>query len=94
LGTEHGADVPEFYGGPGADFQGTDALVNFVNTLDPNTIAGNSGLSTLIQWPKYSANANAPPLLTFLDPSLLVITNDTYRAAGMQALASLFNFYV
>ncbi|KAF8527688.1 carotenoid ester lipase precursor [Gautieria morchelliformis] len=94
LGVEHGSDVPEFYGGPGADFQGTDALVNFVNTLDPNTGAVNGGLSTLIPWPKYSTDADAPPMLTFLDPGVLAVTNDTYRAAGMQAFAALFSCYV
>jgi acetylcholinesterase len=93
LGSFHGSDLAEFYGSATLpDFQGTDALVNFANNLNPNvgsgTVIGN--LSTLIPWPKYSTyNASGPPLLTFLDPNLLAITPDTYRAAGMVALTNL-----
>jgi acetylcholinesterase len=93
LGSAHSTDVPEFYGGgllP--DFQGTDALINFANNLDPNFgITGQ--FSTLIHWPKYSTNTGGPPLLTFSDPNVLSITSDTYRAAGMEALANLFPSY-
>ncbi|KAF8581752.1 sterol esterase [Ramaria rubella] len=93
MGAEHSNDLPEFFGGPGSDFQGTDALVNFVTNLDPNTPSTNSGLSTLIEWPKYSSNTSAPPLLTFVDPSSLELSPDTYRAEGFEAFSALFSFY-
>ncbi|GJJ10014.1 hypothetical protein Clacol_004240 [Clathrus columnatus] len=93
LGSAHGHEVPEFYGMEGGDNQGTDAIINFVNTFNPNTVTGNSGISSLISWPQYGTDLSAPPLLTFTDPNGLSITTDTYRAAGMQAFMNLFSFY-
>lgn len=93
LGSAHGTDVPEFYGSPDGDNQGTDAIVNFVNNLDPNTVGNNSKISSLISWPKYGSNPLQPPLLTFTDPNELEITADTYRSEGIGYLATLFPHY-
>lgn len=90
LGSSHGSDIPEFYGsGPNADFQGTDALVNFANNLNPNRVPGKDHNSTLIPWPMWKTNPEAPPLLTFSDPNQLSITPDTFRVEGMQTLIKL-----
>ncbi|GJJ10003.1 hypothetical protein Clacol_004229 [Clathrus columnatus] len=93
LGSAHGHEVPEFYGMEGSDNQGSDAIINFVNTFNPNTVTGNSGISSLISWPQYGTDLIAPPLLTFTDPDGLSITTDTYRVAGMQTFMNLFSFY-
>jgi len=91
LGAFHGSDIPEFYGAPTVgvpDFQGTDALVNFANTGNPNTGA-KVNISTLIFWPSYSTSVAAPPMLTFLDPNVLTVTTDTFRVIPIQAITDL-----
>jgi acetylcholinesterase len=94
LGAFHSSDIPEFYAsGVAPDFQGTDALVNFANNLDPNNTPGENTISTLIPWPMWNTNAAFPPLLTFSDPNVLSVTPDTYRAEGMQALTNLSKLF-
>ncbi|KAF8479383.1 carotenoid ester lipase precursor [Gautieria morchelliformis] len=94
LGAFHGSDLPEFYAsGVAPDFQGTDALVNFANNLNPNNVAGKNEISTLIPWPMWNTSATSPPLLTFSDANVLSITPDTFRAEGMQALTKLSRLF-
>ncbi|GJJ08501.1 hypothetical protein Clacol_002719 [Clathrus columnatus] len=89
LGSFHESDLAEFYSSSSTpDFQGTDALVNFANTGNPNNGA-TKNISTLIYWPMYSTNLEKPPLLTFLDPHGLAITEDTFRFEPIQALIKL-----
>ena len=77
LGTAHGTDILNVYGG--GDM--TDYLVNFVNNLDPN---GKTGIA----WPKYTLES--PPLLTFLDGlTPLTITNAHYRVDGFNLITKL-----
>ena len=77
LGTAHGTDILNVYGG--GDM--TDYLVNFVNNLDPN---GKTGIA----WPKYTLDS--PQLLTFLDGlTPLTITNDDYRVDGFNLITKL-----
>ncbi|TDL14968.1 carotenoid ester lipase precursor [Rickenella mellea] len=90
LGSFHSSDLAEFYGsGLGQDFIGTDALINFVNTLNPN---GNNRISAVsnINWKTYGSSATAPPMLEFIDPAPLVqMTTDTYRASAIQQVITL-----
>jgi carboxylesterase type B len=90
FGASHGSDVPEFYGtGASPDFIGTDAIVNFVHTANPNT-KNPASLLSKIDWQPWSSSATNPPLLTFLDPAPNVtITFDTYRADAMQLLIKI-----
>lgn len=89
LGSFHGSDLVEFYSSSSTpDFQGTDALVNFANTGNPNEGAKNN-ISSLIFWPMYSSNVNEPPLLTFSDPNVLSITTDTFRIEPINAMIDL-----
>ncbi|KAI0060995.1 carotenoid ester lipase precursor [Artomyces pyxidatus] len=77
VGSYHGTDLQYIYGGGDLG----DYLIRFVSTLNPN---GNTG----IPWPRYTTSS--PQLLTLLDGSTpLVITNDTYRAAGFNYLTQL-----
>ncbi|KAI0059490.1 carotenoid ester lipase precursor [Artomyces pyxidatus] len=77
LGSAHGTDLLDIYG-PGIL---TDYLIRFATTLDPN---GDTG----IFWPHYTVET--PKLLTLWDGATPVnITNDTYRAKGMQFLTEL-----
>lgn len=59
----------------------TDYLIRFVANLDP------SG-GTNIPWPTYTTQS--PNMMTFWDnPSLLNVTQDTYRAEAMTYLTSV-----
>ncbi|KAJ7791515.1 Alpha/Beta hydrolase protein [Mycena olivaceomarginata] len=56
-------------------------LINFATNLNPNG-------KTVPNWPAYTTAT--PNMMTFLDgPFLTTITQDTYRAAGMQFLTNL-----
>ncbi|TFK32450.1 sterol esterase [Crucibulum laeve] len=93
LGSFHGSDITEFYGsGVLPDFIATDALVNFVNTLNPTTPSNPISLLSAsgLKWNEWGSSATAPPMLTFLDPSpLLAITTDTFRADALDLLTSI-----
>ncbi|KAJ6554984.1 carotenoid ester lipase precursor [Mycena vulgaris] len=74
LGSFHATDILNVY----FDGELTDYLVNFATNLNPN---GN----TVPNWPAYTTAT--PNMMTFLDGLIpTTITQDTYRAAGMQFL--------
>jgi carboxylesterase type B len=59
----------------------TDYLINFATNLNPNG-------RTVPNWPAYTTAA--PNMMTFLDGLFpTTISQDTYRAAGMQFLTNL-----
>ncbi|TDL16440.1 sterol esterase [Rickenella mellea] len=93
LGAYHGSDVPEFDGTITTDFIGTDALINFVNHLDPNApkqIKRNISLLENINWPQWITSTTSPPLFTFLDPAPSVaITPDTFREGPINLLVDI-----
>ncbi|KAJ7366220.1 carotenoid ester lipase precursor [Mycena albidolilacea] len=77
LGSFHATDILNVY----FDGELTDYLINFATNLNPNG-------KTVPNWPAYTT-AN-PNLMTFLDGIFpTTITQDTYRAAGMQFLTNL-----
>ncbi|KAJ7124165.1 carotenoid ester lipase precursor [Mycena epipterygia] len=77
LGSFHGSDILNVYGGG----ELTDYLINFATSLNPN---GN----TVPNWPAYTSAT--PNVMTFLDGLIpTMITQDTYREAGMQFLTNL-----
>ncbi|PAV18601.1 sterol esterase from carbohydrate esterase family CE10 [Pyrrhoderma noxium] len=89
IGTSHGSDIPYFYGANTTDFLGTDAIINFANTLNPMlpenpiSLLTSSGLT----WDCYGSSVDSPPLLTFIDPAPeATITSDTYRNDGIGLL--------
>ncbi|TDL19967.1 carotenoid ester lipase precursor [Rickenella mellea] len=78
LGASHASDLPQFF--VAGELQ--DYLIHFVTGLDPN-----HG-SALPHWPQYSLNNTA--LLTLWDTAPKVnVTQDTFRAAGIDALTAL-----
>ncbi|KAF8987039.1 hypothetical protein BDQ17DRAFT_1415031 [Cyathus striatus] len=92
LGAFHTSDLAEFYGsGTGADFIATDALINFVNVLDPNSRTHNNiSLLSTTYWPLYSSSREAPPMFTFTDPTpAFNITTDTFRQGALQVLTDI-----
>ncbi|KAI9457440.1 carotenoid ester lipase precursor [Lactarius psammicola] len=78
LGSVHGSDVPNIYG-PG---ELTDYLIHFATNLDPN-----HGSSP--QWPQYTTSSRK--LLTLVNSQVanITITQDTYRADGIEFITEL-----
>ncbi|KAI9454047.1 carotenoid ester lipase precursor [Lactarius psammicola] len=78
LGSFHGSDLSNIYGG--GDL--TDYLIHFATNLDPN-----GGLSP--QWPRYTTSSRQ--LMTLVDSQVTnrTITLDTYRVEGMEFLTKL-----
>ncbi|KAH0586052.1 hypothetical protein H2248_007327 [Termitomyces sp. 'cryptogamus'] len=77
LGSFHGSDILNVYGGGGM----ADYLIRFAVNLNPNDGSG-------LQWPQY--DLKDPQLLTFIDGLIPVtITSDTYRQEAMNALTNL-----
>ncbi|KAJ7583467.1 carotenoid ester lipase precursor [Mycena floridula] len=77
LGSFHGSDINIWLATDPDQLVGADAIIHFVNTLDPN------GKDEVV-WPQWSASS--PNLLTFSDPSNVSITADTFRADAMNLL--------
>ncbi|KAJ7914280.1 alpha beta-hydrolase [Mycena leptocephala] len=77
LGSFHASDILNVY----FDGELTDYLINFATNLNPNG-------RTVPNWPAYTTAA--PNMMTFLDGLFpTTISQDTYRAAGMQFLTNL-----
>ncbi|KAF7791423.1 hypothetical protein EIP86_002439 [Pleurotus ostreatoroseus] len=76
VGSIHGSDLV------GNSTVQIDAMINFVNNLDPNG-------PTVPQWPQYTTAS--PSLLTvYDDPTPINITLDNFRADGIALLQQLF----
>ena len=66
------------------------SLVYFARNCDPNPPFDSISLLRNTNWPKWSSDAENPPLLSFFDPAPLVnITVDTYRSEAIQLLIQL-----
>ncbi|KAJ7116116.1 sterol esterase [Mycena crocata] len=96
LGAQHVAELPMFLATDTTvptDHVAVNALINFVNTLNPNHPAphSNSKNNSSVFWPKYQTpSADGPSsLLTFSDPLTATITGDTFRANGIQYISEL-----
>ncbi|KAN0094638.1 Alpha/Beta hydrolase fold [Tylopilus felleus] len=94
IGSFHESDLQEYYDLTGStDWVGTDALVNFAYTLDPNVptdgypAGAAPSLLSNICWPQYELSSLQ--LLTFEDPNVLTFTQDTYRTEAMEFLDKL-----
>ncbi|KAJ6482674.1 carotenoid ester lipase precursor [Mycena sanguinolenta] len=90
LGAFHTSDMPLWFPTNATDPEesvAVDALINFINTLDPNVSAAPQALHPAIFWPKYQANSME--LLTFSDPAVINVTVDDFRVQEIQFLISL-----
>ncbi|KAJ7599914.1 carotenoid ester lipase precursor [Mycena floridula] len=77
LGSAHGTDIINVYGG--GDLE--DSLIHFATNLDPN--------GPLSLWPQYTTGS--PNIMTLNDNALFpeTINQDTYRGAAMQFLINV-----
>ncbi|KAJ6489015.1 sterol esterase [Mycena sanguinolenta] len=89
LGAAHGSDVPLWFPpsiSNSTDFVPVDALINFINTLDPNRSFGSQNTSAVF-WPKWNELLDgAPSLLTLSDPDVVSITPENFRVDAIQFL--------
>ncbi|KAF8998244.1 Alpha/Beta hydrolase protein [Cyathus striatus] len=89
LGSFHSSDLDEFYGLV-PDFIAIDALINFVNTMDPNSPKHSNSLLSSIHWPLYGSSSKTPQLFTFSDPVPSVsITQDDFRVSEIQLVTEI-----
>ncbi|KAJ7640552.1 carotenoid ester lipase precursor [Mycena rosella] len=89
FGTYHGFDFPIWFRLDNASQTvGVDALINFVNTLDPNRPAAFSTIEPTIFWPKWNmpSAAGNSSLLTFSDPAVVNITAEDFRVDAIRFL--------
>ncbi|KAF8833265.1 hypothetical protein BDN67DRAFT_1017758 [Paxillus ammoniavirescens] len=81
LGSSHGSDLVNVYGGEDMG----SYLVHFINNLDPN-----SGMD--LHWPQYTTVK--PHMLEFLKgPILQALTEDTHRVEAMEFLMKVMLAY-
>ncbi|KAJ7101082.1 hypothetical protein C8R44DRAFT_747295 [Mycena epipterygia] len=96
LGAYHPSDIPLFFPTNTTvptDNVAVDALVNFLNTLDPNRSAAPKShySNPLVFWPKWQtpSTEGSTSLLTFSDPAVVNITADNFRAKQIKFLIDL-----
>ncbi|KAJ7441726.1 Alpha/Beta hydrolase protein [Mycena latifolia] len=92
IGAYHGSDIPIWFPpNKTSDTTGADALINFINTLDPNHPAVSSTIKPAIFWPKWNvpSSAGSPSLLTFSDPNAVNITGEDFRVDAIDFVNEL-----
>ncbi|KAJ7342407.1 hypothetical protein DFH08DRAFT_874203 [Mycena albidolilacea] len=96
LGSFHSTDSLMFFNATsGLDTVGVDALISFLNTLDPNLSAASkeftSRSNTTIFWPQWQTPSakGSMSLLTFSDPAGVNVTADNFRTEQIDFLSSL-----
>ncbi|KAJ6543590.1 hypothetical protein DFH09DRAFT_1390803 [Mycena vulgaris] len=73
------------------DTFGMDALINFINTLEPNRSSASHNKAPVVFWPKWKTPSSngSMSLLTFSDPGLVNATAEDFRVEAMKFLFSL-----
>ncbi|KAL4257551.1 hypothetical protein AB1N83_010285 [Pleurotus pulmonarius] len=92
LGASHASDSSEWFGSHGVmETFAVDAMINFINTFDPNVRANPLAPKSSLFWPRWQEFTGVP-LLVFSDPSKLSISNDTFLRARAQpgGVSSIF----
>ncbi|KAF7316009.1 Carboxylic ester hydrolase [Mycena indigotica] len=88
LGASHGSDVLLWLPTTNTtDFVLSDALINFINTLNPNCPAASADIPAPGRgqwWPTWTNGA--PVLLTLSDPDAVTITTEDFREEPIQYL--------
>ncbi|KAJ7666219.1 sterol esterase [Mycena polygramma] len=83
LGASHGCDVNHWLGTAGENDFGVNALIQFVNTLDPNLPADEA-----IRWPEWNALDHGA-LLSFSDSRGVEVIADDFREEAIAFLNDL-----
>ncbi|KAJ7052669.1 alpha beta-hydrolase [Mycena amicta] len=88
VGASHGSDASLWLPTVNTtDFVLSNALVNFINTLDPNHSAAHKSTQVSAIWPRWSNTA--PLLFTLSDPDVVNITKEDFRLEPIKYLYNL-----
>ncbi|KAJ6578101.1 carotenoid ester lipase precursor [Mycena capillaripes] len=91
LGASHGSDIGIWFPPANStDFVPVDAMINFINHLDPNYSASGRNTSAVF-WPKWNAPSadGSPSLFTLSDPNVVNVTSENFRVAAIRYLFDL-----
>ncbi|KAJ6567086.1 Alpha/Beta hydrolase protein [Mycena capillaripes] len=89
FGTFHGSDVGIWFPTNITETVGVDALINFINTLDPNrSAARGANCASAVYWPQWKTGSpsGSSSLLTFSYPAGVNITADDFRSDAIRAV--------
>ncbi|KAF8143469.1 carotenoid ester lipase precursor [Mycena galopus ATCC 62051] len=91
LGAAHGSDVPFWFPSTisnSTDFVPVDALINFINTLDPNNHSLGAHDTSSVFWPKWNTPTSngSPSLFTLSDPDVVNVTAENFRVDAIKFL--------
>ncbi|KAJ7719698.1 carotenoid ester lipase precursor [Mycena maculata] len=92
FGAFHGSDLPIWFLTENAtDPRGVDAMVNFINTLDPNRASSPNKMNSAICWPKWNTPSpnGSTSLMLFSDPDLANVASEDFRVDAIQFLYEL-----
>ncbi|KAJ7717346.1 hypothetical protein B0H16DRAFT_1740638 [Mycena metata] len=94
VGMYHTSDLPLWFPAENStDFASPDALINFINTLDPNHSASSTKTkaSQAVFWPKWNTPTSngSPSLLTLSEPGLINVTSENFRVDAIKYLLDL-----
>ncbi|KAJ7765905.1 sterol esterase [Mycena maculata] len=95
LGAMHGSDFSIWFPMENSgDNLGVDAMINFINTLDPNHSAGSNRNTSAIFWPTWNTPSSkgsngSKSLMLFSDPGLADIASEDFRVDAIQFLFEL-----
>ncbi|KAJ7471064.1 carotenoid ester lipase precursor [Mycena latifolia] len=94
VGAGHGSDISFWFptANSTGDITAIDALINFINTLDPNrSLNPNAHKKPAVFWPKWNTPSvnGSTSLLTFSDPDLVNVTAENFRVDAMRFLFSV-----
>ncbi|KAJ6632156.1 sterol esterase [Mycena sp. CBHHK59/15] len=92
LGSFHGSDTGIWFPTNPTETVGVDALINFINTLDPNrSAAPGTASNSSIFWPRWNTSSSSGPssLLTFSDPGVINVTAETFRSDAIRLVNDL-----
>ncbi|KAJ7149883.1 carotenoid ester lipase precursor [Mycena crocata] len=92
FGAFHGSDMPMWF--PPANSTDTfavAALINFINTLDPNRSSSGHQIATRPHWAKWNipSSDGSTSLLTFKDPDVIEVSAENFRLEEMRYLYHL-----
>ncbi|KAJ6543595.1 sterol esterase [Mycena vulgaris] len=93
IGASHGSDIRAiwFPAANTTDTFGVDALINFINTLDPNRSSAPHNKTPAVFWPTWSTPSSngSTSLVTFSDPGRVNVTAEDFRVEAMRFLYGL-----
>ncbi|KAK7055867.1 carboxylic ester hydrolase [Favolaschia claudopus] len=93
-GAGHAEDVPIWFPEEitsSTDFVPVDALINFVNTLDPNHSGATHRKPAAVFWPRWNnlTSDGSPSLLTLTDSAGINVTSENFRVEAIKFLYNL-----